>query len=195
MKQLDKKLGTMTYDGLIADVLPHTLVGGGTIAALDAEATLVRGTLLAKNGAGKLIVLGSGGTAGTWNGTGDGTTVKFNLVTGATVPTGITEVKVNSVAVTTGWSYNAATGDLIFESAPTNTHTIAVKTVTDDSVPDCILCDDIVVGTADDVSTEVYTAGCFDPAFVTVAEGYTITAADIDALRIRGIVFKDKATR
>lgn len=56
--------------------------------------------------------------------------------------------------------------------------------------PDCILCDDIEVGTADDVPAVVYTAGCFDPNKVVVAEGHTITAAEYDTLRKYSIVFK-----
>lgn len=59
--------------------------------------------------------------------------------------------------------------------------------------PDCILCDDIEVGTDADEKVAVYTAGCFDPDKVTVAEGYTISQTDKDNLRMRGIVFKDAA--
>lgn len=61
-----------------------------------------------------------------------------------------------------------------------------------EGTPDCILCDDLDVGTEDDETVAVYTAGCFDPDFLTVADGYTLTDADIDALRIRGIVLKNK---
>ena len=56
--------------------------------------------------------------------------------------------------------------------------------------PDCILCDDIVVGTSEDVIATVYTAGCFNTAKTIVAEGYTMTSADYDSLRKYGIVFK-----
>lgn len=56
--------------------------------------------------------------------------------------------------------------------------------------PDCILCDDTEVGTADDVPVDVYVAGCFDPEKVTVGDGYTITQADKDKLRTYSIVFK-----
>lgn len=56
--------------------------------------------------------------------------------------------------------------------------------------PDCILCDDTEIGTEEAVSTAVYKAGCFDPEKLIVAEGYTITEADKDKLRERGIVFK-----
>lgn len=57
--------------------------------------------------------------------------------------------------------------------------------------PDCILADDVEVGTSADVAVVAYISGCFDPDHITVATGYTITAADYEALRIRNILFKD----
>lgn len=63
----------------------------------------------------------------------------------------------------------------------------------DTLTPDCILCDDIKVGTAVDISVAVYTAGCIDFNKVAVKSGYTITEADKDKLRERGIVFKASA--
>lgn len=59
--------------------------------------------------------------------------------------------------------------------------------------PDCILCDDIDVGTSADEKVAVYTAGCFDPDKVSVTASYSITETDKDNLRMRGIVFKDAA--
>ncbi len=119
---LYRKVGDMEPDGLITNLAPAACVGGGEIAALTEEATLVRGTLLGKaDGATTLSVY-------------DGTTN-----------------------------------------------------------PDCILCDDTVVGTEDSVTTSVYIAGCFDPAKLVVADGYTLTDADKDALRLRGIILKAAA--
>lgn len=128
MIELGKKIGDMTYDGLITDVVPEQVVRGVTIRKLAASATLKRGTILAKSsgsaGDGKYVILGT--------------------------------------------------------TAETN------ETLT----PDCILCDDIEVGTAADLAATVYFAGCFDPNKCTVKEGYTITDADMDKLRERGILFK-----
>ena len=59
--------------------------------------------------------------------------------------------------------------------------------------PDCILCDDIDVGTSADEKVAVYTAGCFDPDKVTVAASHTISETEKDNLRMRGIVFKAAA--
>ena len=56
--------------------------------------------------------------------------------------------------------------------------------------PNCILCDDVDVGTYADVTVPVYTAGCFATEKVIVNSGYTITDADYDTLRKYGIVFK-----
>lgn len=53
--------------------------------------------------------------------------------------------------------------------------------------PDCILADDIEVGTDEDVNVAVYDMGCFNPDKLTVKDGYEITEADKDALRVRGI--------
>ena len=57
----------------------------------------------------------------------------------------------------------------------------------------CILCDDVDVGTADDVTAPVYLMGCFNSNKVTVADSYAMTEADKDALRNGGIVFKAAA--
>lgn len=132
MTNLSEKIGEMTFDGLLTDIKPAPEVRGGIIRKLSAEATLKRGTILAKSsgtsGDGKLVVLGT-----------------------------------------------AASGD---------------ETLT----PDCILCDDITVGTANDEKVAVYTAGCFDINKVTVASSYSITEGDKDNLRMRGIVFKAAAS-
>ena len=131
MTNLSKKLGEMNFDGLFTDVVPAVQVRGGTIRKLSAEATLKRGTILAKSGGtagdGKLVVLGS----------------------------------------------TAASNETL--------------------TPDCVLCDDVTVGTGADEKVTVYTAGCFDPDKVAAAAEYVITDADKDNLRMRGIVFKAAA--
>lgn len=63
----------------------------------------------------------------------------------------------------------------------------------DTLTPDCVLCDDTDIGVSEDVKVAVYTAGCFDPGKVTMAESYTITEGDKDNLRMRNIVFKAAA--
>ncbi len=53
--------------------------------------------------------------------------------------------------------------------------------------PDCILAEDIDVGTAADVKAAVFEMGCFDPEKLVVKSGHTFSAAEKDALRTRGI--------
>lgn len=131
MSELSKSLGTMEYDGLIADINPKLVVSGGTIRKLGTAGTIKRGTILAKSsgtaGDNKLVVLGTA----------------------------------------------AASNEVLTAY--------------------CILCDDVDVGTADDVTVPVYLMGCFNSNKVTVADSYTMTEADKDALRNGGIVFKAAA--
>lgn len=55
-------------------------------------------------------------------------------------------------------------------------------------VADCVLCEDTEVTAAGgDAAAPVYTAGCFNDEALTVKEGYTLTLADRDKLRERGI--------
>ena len=80
----------------------------------------------------------------------------------------------------------------IFAKSTTN-HKLYILGSTPDGgdtlTPDCILCDDMEMDGADVVAA-VYTAGCFDNDKLTVAESYTMSEADKDKLRERGIVFK-----
>ena len=83
-------------------------------------------------------------------------------------------------------------GTILAKSSKDNTLVVLGTAATDGETltPDCILCDDTVVGTDADVSVSVYTAGCFNTNRVHVADGYTISATDFDALRKYSIVFK-----
>ena len=83
-------------------------------------------------------------------------------------------------------------GTILAKSSKDNTLVVLGTAAADGETltPDCILCDDTVVGTDADVSVSVYTAGCFNTNRVHVADGYTISATDFDALRKYSIVFK-----
>ena len=52
---------------------------------------------------------------------------------------------------------------------------------------DCILCDDIVVGTTADENVAVYLTGCFVEASLILDTGASLTEDDRDALREKGI--------
>ena len=131
MTELNKRLGSMDYDGLIADIYPKLVVSGGPIRKLSKADTIKRGTVLAK----------SGGTAG------------------------------DNKLVVLGTA--AASNEVLTAY--------------------CILCDDVEVGTSDDVTVPVYLTGCFNTNKCIVADSYTMTEADKDALRNGGIVFKAAA--
>lgn len=59
----------------------------------------------------------------------------------------------------------------------------------DTMTPDCILCDDVTVKKTTDINVPVYLAGLFNIDAVAVKAGYTMTEADKDKLRERGIAF------
>ena len=192
MANLNAKIGDMTYDGLVTDVKPAVIVAGGVIAHGVAEASFVRGTLLEKGADGKLYIFGTnpGGTI-TEEFNGDGTEKTFTLAADVkpvqvTAYVGTTETDV---------TYNAQTGAVTFGTAPA-AGTKNVKISYENPAanePDCILCDDVTVGTTSDVTTPVYIAGCFDPGKLTLAEGATLSEKDKDILREKGIIFKAPA--
>lgn len=68
---------------------------------------------------------------------------------------------------------------------------VILGTAGTDLAPSYILAEDTVVGTEEDAVGVAYRSGCFSPDHVIVTEGYTLTDADVDALRTRDIVFKD----
>lgn len=121
-RHLNRKVGDMNYDKLIAGITPPVHVNSGTIRKVATEAEYKRGTVLAKSSVdGKLVILGT---------TADASEVL---------------------------------------------------------TPDCILCDDTGIGTDADVIVPIYTAGCFNSDALIVATNYTMTEADKDKLRERGI--------
>ena len=52
---------------------------------------------------------------------------------------------------------------------------------------DCLLAEDVEVGTSVDVNAAVYEMGCFDPDKLIVKSGHTFSDDEKDALRTRGI--------
>ena len=189
MANLNAKIGDMTYDGLVTDIKPAVIVEGGVIAHGLAEANFKRGTLLEKGADGKLVIFGTNpGGEITEEFNGDGATTTFTLAAE------VKPVQVTAVVGTTetAVTYNAQTGVVTFGTAPA-AGTKNVKISYENPAanePDCILCDDVTVGTSDDVTVPVYIAGCFDPGKLTLAEGATISAAAKDVLRIKGILLK-----
>ena len=92
----------------------------------------------------------------------------------------------------TAVSYNAQTGVVTFGTAPaagTDNVVISYENPAANE-PDCILCDDVTVGTTDDVTVPVYIGGCFDPDKLTLKAGAALSTADKDILRMKGIILK-----
>ena len=187
-RDLHEKIGEVTVENLFAGLDPIPQLKPGTIAKGAAEATYKRGSLMAKGADGKLSLIGSDVDAtGTASATGDGSTVKFPVIVGGDPTSVLTEVKVGGTA-TTAYSYNPVTGEIVFDEAPANAASIAIKYTTGGGNADCVLAEDVTVGTTDDENVLVYIAGCFNEDALIVAEGYTISAADKDELRKKGIL-------
>ena len=187
-RDLHEKLGAVTPENLIAQLDPPALKRAGKVKRLGTAATLKRGTLMAKNAAGLLIVLGSDVDAtGTASATGDGSTVKFTVINGGDPTSKLTEVKVGGTA-TTAYSYNPVTGEIVFDSAPANAASIAIKYSTGGGNADCILAEDIDVGTTAEENALTYYQGNFNEDALIVATGYTISEVDKDELRTKGII-------
>ncbi len=133
---LNEKIGTMEYDNLIHDTFPEATTFAVTLAAVSAETPLSRGTVLARNAAGKMVVLGSD------------------------------------------------VSDDIEEGEPDG------EAATTPAIANCILAIDCTAGTADAV-VEAYRTGHFNRNKLVVAEGYSLTADDEEALRGVGILLSD----
>ena len=104
------------------------------------------------------------------------------IVAGGTILKGATEA---TYVRGTLFAKSASTGKLvIFGTTADQGDTLTA---------DCILCDDIKVGTSADAKAAVYIGGCFDPNKLTVKTGATITEAVKDVLREKGIILKAAA--
>lgn len=192
MANLNAKIGDMAYDGLVTDIKPAVIVAGGVIAHGVAEASFVRGTLLEKGADGKLYIFGtnpSGTITEEFN--GDGSEKTFTLTADVLPVQVVAYVGTTETAVT----YNAQTGAVTFGTAPA-AGTKNVKISYENPAanePDCILCEDVTVADDADAKVAVYIAGCFDPNKLTLGTGATISTADADILREKGIIFKAAA--
>jgi len=187
-RDLHEKIGSVEFERLFAGMEPRAIVKPGTIAKGAAEATYKRGTLLAKGADGKLFLMGSDvDDTGTFSDTGNGSATEFDIIPGGDPHSVLTEVKVDGAAVT-AYTYKPTTGKIIFDTAPANGKAIAIKYTTGGGGADCVLCDDVTVGTTSDENVAVYVSGCFNAAALIVDEDYTLTEADKDELRKKGIL-------
>ena len=187
-RNLSEEIGSVTPENLFAALDPKPLIQPGVIGKGAAETTYKRGSLMAKGADGKLHLLGSDvDDTGTYSGTGDGSTKKFTVINGGDPSSVLTEVKVDGTA-TTEYSYNPVTGEILFDTAPANSKAIAIKYSTGGGNADCVLADDTIVGTTNDENVLVYIRGNFNASALIYDEDYTITEADKDDLRKKGII-------
>ena len=109
-----------------------------------------------------------------------------NLIVGLTPPK---RVGAGKIASTDSKEATYTRGTVFAKSAKDGKLYILGSTATsgDTLTADCILVQDVTVGTTDDETVVVYLAGCFNPEKLTVKDSYTMTEADKDALRMRDI--------
>lgn len=114
-----------------------------------------------------------------------GTSQPDNLITDIYPPTTVQAVKITKLAAAATYKRGTVLGEEsggAIKILGTAGATLTAKYV---------LAEDTEIGTAEDAIAVAYRSGCFSPAHVIVADDYTMTAADKDALRTRDIVFKD----
>lgn len=190
MSDLYRNVGSSTPDNLITGLNPPVDVVMVKASKLAAETTLTRGTVLAVISGGKtpgnVVILGTTGAD----------------AIEAVAPT---YAKTQDVAIVPGKDYytrsgtdlnftytkvaNPVVGDIgsYYEMTNPGSPAYTVETL----VASYVLAEDAVIGTAADVEVVAYRSGCFSPDHVTVKDGYSMTAADIDNLRMRNIVFQE----
>ncbi|MBQ6164778.1 MAG: hypothetical protein IJK23_09925 [Clostridia bacterium] len=185
---LVNKVGEIGQDNLIARLIPAAMTFGIKVKA--GEGMLKRGTLLGADSSGKYAVYGVT-SAETQEFNGDGTTKKFTVTA---KPATLTSVTVgDTAAAPTDYAYDAETGEITFGTAPAaGTKNIEVEygvINTGDLSVGAILADDVDATGEADVTAVAYRCGNFNPDAVIAGEGYTLTDADIDALRKYDIIF------
>lgn len=184
---LNRLVGTFVPDNLISGIVPSAEVVSVTLRRLGTAATLARGTLLERSSLdGLLVILGSTEAAAI-----DAAAALYEITADVAIAAGKTYYTRSGSAGS--YVYTAVVGPLVGNIANYWEMTAAAVTAVaaESLTPVYVLAEDTPVGIAADVVAVAFRSGCFSPAHVTVAAEYTITAADLDALRIRDIVFKD----
>lgn len=193
--RLDEVIGSVEYDGLIVDSSPAADVFSVTIRKLAAEATLARGTVLARSDVDdKMVILGTTPAAGK---AGTPAVDEVPAVYTQTQDTELSATKVYYVKF--GNEYVAVSDPDVTDIANyyelTTPAVPAVPAGADDPdevlTADCILADAVTVGTAADVTAIAYRTGHFARGKLVVKTGYTLTSADEQALRGKGILLSD----
>ena len=188
-RDLHEKIGSVEFEKLFAGMQPPAIVKHGTIKRLGTAATLKRGTLLVKGSDGLLYVCGTNPTGeATEDFNGDGPATTFTLAA-SPLPAAINGAKVGTADATVS-AYNPQTGVVTLSAAPAagtkNVHITYEKAGVNE--PDCVLTDDVDVGTSAEENVAIYVSGCFNEAALIMAEDHSLTEADRDTLRKKGIL-------
>lgn len=187
--RIDETLNQPNFDGLIAGNNPEPEIFSVTIRKLSAAANLKRGTILALSsgsaGDGKMVILGTAAATDSQKFSGDGNSTTFTVTA---KPATIEALKVGSDEVT-AFTYDSGTGVITCTAAPASgsDNVEAIYPAGEILTADCILSDDVDVGTTDDVKATAYRDGTFNRDKLIVAAGYTMTATDKHDLRMAGI--------
>jgi len=185
-KHLNEELASMTYDKLIAGVAPAAIVESGKLRKLSTAATYPRGTVLAKSDIdNKLVILGTAAQQAV-----EAAAAVYTITSDVAIAAGKTYYTRSGSEGS--YVYTAVASPLVADIATYYELTTAAVAAQDAEAltPDCILCDETAVGTAADVIAAVYTAGCFNESAITVADAYSMTEADKDKLRERGLYLR-----
>ena len=169
-KRLDAANGTVEYDKLMnSGAFQHDTK---LVTVASGEGELAKGTALAVNGAGKMVILGSKKTAGWVEVTSK--TPGALLVVASSAGTG--EIAVADVTPVVDSTYTPAADDYVIYQAD------------DYFEADCILAED-VDATSADVKAVAFSMGKFNKNHLIVKNAYTLSDAAIDQFRKNNITF------
>ena len=171
-ENLKREIATVEFDGLVNAAYPNESVG---ITLLKNQGVLKRGTVIALDDNNKGIVLGTDLTAGYLEATSS--TPGALKVVASNPSEG--QIAVASVTPVVDSDYTPAANDYVVYQEAKHFE------------PKYILHKDIDTDGAADVVGIAYAEGHFIKQKLIVKTGYTITAADIDSLRIHNISLAD----
>lgn len=166
--KLNQTVAEITFDNLFYANDPAANTDGAVIAL--GQGKLARGTALAKTESDTFVILGTTKTAGYYEATNKDAGALKVVASGAV--TG--EINLASVTPVIG-TYTPEAGDyVLYQKA-------------DVYEADCVLCD-AVDATSAAVDAVVYRTGHFNTDALKVKTSYTLTDADKDAFRAKGIL-------
>lgn len=170
-KRLDSTAGTVSYDNLLFAIdIP---VKQKPVTVISGAGVLAKGTALAMDAAGKMSILGTTKTAGYYK--------VLATIPGAikVVASGAVTGEINLASVTPViGTYTPVAGDYVLYQAA------------DKLEANCILAED-VDATSADTQAMAFIKGHFNKQKLVVKSAYTMTDADVEAFRAKGIILSN----